>query len=98
MAPDRILISVDLPAPLSPSSPTISFSRTIRSTPRSACTLPYDLVMPSMRMRSPAIASRPRLVAAFEPGVQRHHAEDDGADEDIVGEAGDADEHDAVAH
>ena len=39
-APDRTLISVDLPAPLSPSSPTISLSPTVSVTSVSACTLP----------------------------------------------------------
>ena len=38
--PERILISVDLPAPLSPISPTTSLSWTDRLTPPSAYTLP----------------------------------------------------------
>src|SRR4051795_2166652 len=98
IAPDRILISVDLPAPLSPSRPTISRSRTSRLTSVSARTLPYDLVIRSMRTRGSLMASSSRLMPALEPGMQRHHAQDDGADEDVVGEAGHADQHDAVAH
>ena len=39
-APDSTLISVDLPAPLSPRSPTISRSRTVKSTSSSARTRP----------------------------------------------------------
>ncbi len=39
-APERILISVDLPAPLSPSSPTISLSRTEKFTSSRARTWP----------------------------------------------------------
>ncbi len=42
--------------------------------------------------------SVPPLVPALEPGMERHHAEDDGTDEDVVGEAGHADQHDAVPH
>ncbi len=37
-------------------------------------------------------------MTALKPGVQRHHAKNDRADEDVVGEAGDPDQHDAVAH
>src|SRR5947209_18019843 len=54
--------------------------------------------MPSMRTSSSAMALSPRLMSALEPGMERHHAEDDRADEDVVGEAGHADQHDAVAH
>ena len=39
-APDSTLISVDLPAPLSPSSPTISRSSTVKVTSSSARTRP----------------------------------------------------------
>src|SRR5690242_13860456 len=46
IAPDRILISVDLPAPLSPTSPTISPGAIRRSTPCSAVKAPYCLVVP----------------------------------------------------
>src|SRR3954447_14742134 len=44
-APDRILISVDLPAPLSPTRPTISPAFILRSTPCSAVKAPYRLVI-----------------------------------------------------
>ena len=43
--PERILISVDLPAPLSPIRPTTSLSLTERLTPPRAKTLPYDFLM-----------------------------------------------------
>src|SRR5205085_9937365 len=43
--PVTILISVDLPAPLSPRRPTISFSPTTRSTPSRAWTPRKDLEM-----------------------------------------------------
>src|SRR5687767_5339918 len=97
-APDSTLISVDFPAPLSPSRPTISFWCTVRFTCSSARTRPYDLLMFSMRISSSAMALVPGLMPAFESGVQGHHAEDDGADEDVVGESGHADQYDAVAH
>src|SRR3954463_12690479 len=51
-----------------------------------------------MRISSAAMVSRARLLPALDAIVERHHPEDDRADEDIVGESGDADEHDAVAH
>src|SRR6185436_18015327 len=44
--PARILIRVDLPAPLSPIRPTTSPRSTCRSTPPRAKTRPYDLVTP----------------------------------------------------
>src|SRR5579884_2874455 len=44
--PAMVLIRVDLPAPLSPTRPTTSPEYTSKSTPRSACTAPKDLVMP----------------------------------------------------
>src|SRR4249920_1658893 len=89
-APDRILIRVDLPAPLSPSNPTISFLRTDTVTSLSACTRPKYLLMRSMRTSSSAIWSSPRAMSAFKPGVERHHPEDDRADENLVGKTRDA--------
>src|SRR5258706_7665467 len=97
-APDRILISVDLPAPLSPSRPTISFRRTDKVTSLSACTRPKNLLMCSIRTSSSAIALSPRMVPAFKPGMKRHHAQDNRADENIVGKARHANQDDAVTH
>src|SRR6516162_3406241 len=44
--PATHLMSVDLPAPLSPTSAITSPSRTSKSTSVSACTDPYDFVIP----------------------------------------------------
>src|SRR6056297_829729 len=44
--PVSTLINVDLPAPLSPTSPSTSPSRTSRSTPRTASTPPKRLTIP----------------------------------------------------
>src|SRR5579871_1152054 len=46
-----IFISVDLPAPFSPTRPWISPSASAKSTSRNACTPPKDLEMPA-RSRS----------------------------------------------
>src|SRR5665213_3221135 len=97
-APERTLIRVDLPAPLSPRSPTISLSRTVKVTSSSAWTRPKNLVMCSIRTSSSAISSRSRVVSAFEPVVEYHHPQNDRADEDVVGESRHADEHDTVPH
>ena len=43
-------------------------------------------------------ASGPRVVPPLEPGVQRHHPEDDRPDEDVVGQPRHPDQHDPVAH
>src|SRR5437868_3437947 len=48
--PDRILISVDLPAPLSPTRPTDSPSAITRSTPFRAWTPEYHLCRPRHSM------------------------------------------------
>src|SRR5260370_2323497 len=97
-APERILISVDLPALLSPSRPTISFRRTDSVTSLSACTRPKNLLMCSIRTSSSAMALSPRMVPAFKPGMKRHHAQDDVAAENIVGKASHANQDDAVPH
>src|SRR5260370_28574040 len=97
-APERMLISVDLPAPLSPSRPRISFRRTDKVTSLSACTRPKNLLMCSIRTSSSAIALSPRMVPAFKPGMKRHHAQDNRADENIVGKARHANQDDAVTH
>src|SRR5947207_8949933 len=46
--PEMIFTSVDLPAPLSPTRPTTSASRTSKSTRSSACTGPNALLTPSI--------------------------------------------------
>src|SRR3954452_12770645 len=52
------LMSVDLPAPLSPTSAITSPSRTSRSTSVSACTDPNDLKTPRSSRRSLSLTSR----------------------------------------
>ena len=42
-----MLISVDLPAPFSPTMPVIAPFSIASDTPRTACTLPNDLSMPA---------------------------------------------------
>src|SRR6476620_7388720 len=60
--PESTLISVDLPAPLSPTSAITSAGRTSRSAPRRASTLPNDLKMPRISKRGVAPAE-PRSAA-----------------------------------
>src|SRR5579875_2698041 len=62
-APEMMLTSVDLPAPLSPTSPTTSPVCSDRSTPRSACTLPYRLVTWRTSTRGGSVAA----AAALDP-------------------------------
>src|SRR5262245_61124301 len=52
--PAAIFISVDLPAPLPPTRPTISPGATERSTPRSARTPPNDFLTPASSSINPA--------------------------------------------
>ena len=54
-APERILISVDLPAPLSPTRPTTSARSAWKSTPLSAWTPPYHFSRPSQRISASAL-------------------------------------------
>src|ERR1700675_3748408 len=96
-APERILISVDFPAPLSPSNPTISFLRTESVTSLSAWTRPKYLLMRSMRTSSSAISSS-RAVPTFETGVKRHNPKDNRADENIIGKTRNPDQDNAVSH
>ena len=64
--PEMILISVDLPAPLSPTSATTSPGATSRLTSVSACTAPNLLLMPSReRTAVPAGAGRSVVVAVM---------------------------------
>src|SRR5208282_6753319 len=59
-----ILISVDLPAPLSPSSPSTSPLRRCRLTSRSAVTGPKRLAMCSTRRTSSGAETGPTIVSA----------------------------------
>src|ERR1041384_2433463 len=64
--PARILISVDLPAPLSPSRQWTSPRRSRRLTSWRAATVPNDLLTPSSSRRysAGAMSPRPRDAAA----------------------------------
>src|SRR6218665_194392 len=62
-APDSTFDTVDLPAPLSPTSPSTSPGATSRFPPRNDCTAPNLLVMFSMRTR----AGFPSLLTAALP-------------------------------
>src|SRR5260370_15969816 len=55
--PERILISVDLPAPLSPTRPHTSPGWTSRSTPLRACTPEYHLCRLRTEIRGVAISA-----------------------------------------
>src|SRR5579884_4364797 len=57
------LISVDLPAPLSPTSAITSPARTSKSAPRRACTEPNDFVTPRSS-RSGVVAAMRRVGGA----------------------------------
>src|SRR5579872_1001242 len=56
--PERILISVDLPAPLSPTRPTTSRDWRSKFTPLRACTPAYHLCMSLTAMNGAVILSR----------------------------------------
>src|SRR5271166_2338016 len=62
--PLRILIRVDLPAPLSPSRPSTSPLRRCRLTSRSAVTGPKRLAMCSTRSTSSGAETGPMIVSA----------------------------------
>src|SRR5689334_1358599 len=64
LTPAITLISVDLPAPLSPTRPTTSPSYTSKSTSVSALTAPNDLLMPVRRKRG-----SPRSMGAVADGA-----------------------------
>src|SRR5438093_7761645 len=61
--PARHLMSVDLPAPLSPTSAITSPLRTSKSTSVSACTEPKDFEIP----RSPSVGAAFSLTVRFLP-------------------------------
>src|SRR4051794_25751119 len=101
--PERVLISVDLPAPLSPSRQCTSLALTVRETPVSATTGPKNLVtfLTSMRGRTgrdcstAAMSALPRH-AATDHVVEEHGGQQHGAEEDpepVVGHAGKQDAH-----
>src|ERR1700755_1333930 len=90
-APDRIFTRVDLPAPLSPTSAMISFSRTSSDTPFSARLPPNALTMPEA-LRSDArlaagleaartwfILFRPNLLHHLDPHLVDDHRQDEQA-------------------
>src|ERR1700751_747256 len=56
--PEMVLTSVDLPAPLSPTSATTSPGRTSKSTSWSACTGPKRLLTPSRARSGPFAFTR----------------------------------------
>src|ERR1700677_616099 len=65
-----ILISVDLPAPLSPSRPSTSPLRRCRLTSRRAVTGPKRLAMCSTRSTSSGAETGPTIVSPFpKPGL-----------------------------
>src|SRR5271165_574640 len=66
--PLRILISVDLPAPLSPSRPSTSPLRRCRLTSRSAVTGPKRLAMCSTRSTSSGADAGPTIVSTGASG------------------------------
>src|SRR6478609_171076 len=72
--PERILISVDLPAPLSPTRPHTSPGWTSRSTPLRACTPEYHLCKLRTEIRVAPISAF-HLNAArrpLQPGIGNH--------------------------
>src|SRR3989337_211560 len=86
-APERTLMSVDLPAPLSPTNPTISFLSTVKSTLSRAFTLPKNLLIPSMRTSSSAILSLPKPRSSFQDLVNDHHEDNNKTDENVIRQA-----------
>src|SRR6516162_9778642 len=61
-APLRIFMSVDLPAPFSPTSAWTSPGRSVRSTPRRACVGPKRLWRPD---RTSMVLAKPQAALAF---------------------------------
>src|ERR1700738_656772 len=92
-APDRIFTRVDLPAPLSPTSAMISFSRTSSETPLRARLPQHALTMPEDLSRDvPLTAGRdgastwfmllgPNLLHHLDPRLVDHHRENEEAPE-----------------
>src|SRR3954469_21471194 len=78
--PEMILISVDLPAPLSPSRPSTSPLPRRRSMLRSAVTGPKRLATPSTRRTSSGTAASPY---PSHVGVDDHREEDRDAEDEV---------------
>src|SRR4051812_29239140 len=96
--PEMILISVDLPAPLSPSSPSTSPRRRCRSSPRSAVTGPKRLTIPSTRRTSSSWSAKAApLPHAPDVGVDDHRDEDRDAQDEVEVVRADALQREAVA-
>src|SRR3954465_2456979 len=93
--PEMILISVDLPAPLSPSSPSTSPLRRRRFTSRSAVTGPKRLATFSTCRTSSANAAP--LPDPPDVDVDHHRGEDRDAEDEVQVVGVDALEREAVA-
>src|SRR5689334_1707167 len=99
--PARILISVDLPAPLSPSRQWTSPRRSWRLTSWRAATVPKTLLTPSSSRRCSAGAMSPRSrdaaahVVVEQHGDEQHQAQEHAEPVRIDVGVGDADLHDA---
>src|ERR671922_964701 len=78
--PEMILISVDLPAPLSPSSPSTSPLRRCRLTSRSAVTGPKRLATCSTRRTSSDTAPPPDPA---DIDIDHHRDEDRDAEDEV---------------
>src|SRR5262245_66250742 len=75
--PVMVFIRVDLPAPLSPTSPTTSPGSTAKVTPRSACTAPKFFCTPwssSRLIRASPLA--PLAIHLVEPDGEHQHRAD----------------------
>src|SRR4051812_24003474 len=92
--PEMILISVDLPAPLSPSSPSTSPFLRCRLTSRSAVTGPNRLATFSTRRTSSDTAPPPDPA---DPHVDHHRDQDRDAEDEVQVVGVDALERQAVA-
>src|SRR5690242_14551761 len=95
--PEMILISVDLPAPLSPSRPSTSPLPRCRSMLRSAVTGPKRFCTPSTRRTSSRIWSDTAPPAnAADVDVDDHRQQDRDAEDEVQVVRVDALEHQAV--
>src|SRR5262245_61505853 len=92
--PVMVFIRVDLPAPLSPTSPTTSPGSTAKVTPRSACTAPKCFSTPwsSSRLIGGPSSQSPLAVDLVEPDSEHQHR----ADRHLLIEGGDGEEVEAV--
>src|SRR3954447_9742249 len=66
--PAMIFISVDLPAPFSPTSPWISSVSRAKSTSRKAVTPPNDLLIPRSSRRGATVSDQEVLLHPHHPG------------------------------